>query len=292
MPSATKKKTLRSSTHTKKSEKPTSGYLIAIPSYKRVTTLRDKTLTFLKHQKIPSRLIHVFVANSEQEKLYRDTLQPGSYGKIIVGIVGMKNIRNFIAQYFPKGQAIFNLDDDISNMVELLKNRGNKTGEKPVSRKLPVGNLDRVIRQGFQECRKHQLSLFGIYPASNPFFMKKRVTHDLRYIIGSCWGCFNDPQILVTMDDKEDFERTIKFYLRDGGVVRLEHITVESSYYTEKGGMQETRTKNRVLRSAKLLVQRYPQLCKLNLTKKSGYAEVKLRDARPDPPRNIPHTLL
>ena len=46
----------------------------------------------------------------------------------------------------------------------------------------------------------------------------------------------------------------------------------------EKGGMQETRTKERVLKSAKLLVERYPDLATLYLKKKSGYAEVKLKD--------------
>ena len=71
-------------------------------------------------------------------------------------------------------------------------------------------------------------------------------------------------------------------------MVRFENISVKSGYYTEKGGMQETRTKDRVLASAKLLVKRYPDLCVLNLTKKSGYAEVKLKDMKHKYDKDIP----
>ena len=42
-------------------------YEIAIPSYKRPETLRDKTLTILKAYRIPADRITVFVANKEQE---------------------------------------------------------------------------------------------------------------------------------------------------------------------------------------------------------------------------------
>jgi hypothetical protein len=44
--------------------------------------------------------------------------------------------------------------------------------------------------------------------------------------------------------------------------------------------MQEERTKNRVDKSATAMVEAYPGLTTLNLTKKSGFAEVRLRDKR------------
>jgi hypothetical protein len=37
-----------------------------------------------------------------------------------------------------------------------------------------------------------------------------------------------------------------------------------------------------VMKGAKDLVRMFPKLCKLNLTKKSGYPEIKLKDMRPD----------
>lgn len=268
-----------------------NDYIIAIPSYKREETLKNKTLRVLKEQKIPKNKIFIFVGNEEEYTKYKKTL-PKYYNKIIIGQVGMGAIRNFITNYFSEGQKIFNMDDDINGFVELTKEKNKNTKSKFQSKNFKSNDLDKFIKKGFDECKKNNLSLFGIYPASNPFFMKKRITYDLRYIIGSCWGCVNNKSVKVSMDDKEDFERTLKYYKTDGGVVRFENITVISGYYTEKGGMQETRTKDRVLKSAQKLVNQYPDLCKLYLGKKSGYAEVKLKDIKKKYTKNIESKLI
>ena len=275
----------------KKTQKKTNDYIIAIPSYKREETLKNKTLRVLQQQKIPKNKIFIFVGNQEEYQKYKNAL-PNYYNKIVIGQVGMGAIRNFITDYFPEGQKIFNMDDDINGFVELTKETNKKTKSKFQSKNFRGNDLDNFIKKGFSECKKNNLSLFGIYPASNPFFMKKRITYDLRYIIGSCWGSINSKKVKVTMDDKEDFERTLKYYMKDGGVIRFENVTVLSGYYTEKGGMQETRTKERVLNSAKKLVEQYPQLCKLYLGKKSGYAEVKLRDINKKYTKNIESKLI
>jgi hypothetical protein len=78
--------------------------------------------------------------------------------------------------------------------------------------------------------------------------------------------------------DKEYYERSIRFYLRDGAVVRLRNIAPKTAYYTEKGGNQEYRTMETVAAGAKKLVAMFPEMCSLNLTKKSGYPEIRLRD--------------
>jgi hypothetical protein len=53
-----------------------------------------------------------------------------------------------------------------------------------------------------------------------------------------------------------------------------------TAYYKEAGGMQEERTKNRVTKSAEALHAAFPNLTKLNATKKSGYLELRMRDER------------
>ena len=70
-------------------------WCIVIPSYNRVDTLKNKTLSVLKQYKIPKHLIHVFVANEEQKELY-DTGVGNDVGKIIVGEKGLAEIRNYI----------------------------------------------------------------------------------------------------------------------------------------------------------------------------------------------------
>ena len=76
-------------------------YVVAIPSYKRPITLKNKTLKVLQKYKIDPKKIVVFVADKEQEKVYREALPKGSVGKIVVGVPGIKNIRNFMPKYFP-----------------------------------------------------------------------------------------------------------------------------------------------------------------------------------------------
>jgi hypothetical protein len=245
---------------------------VAIPSYKRPETLRDKTLTVLKHYRIPASKITVFVADKEQEKLYKDTLKEGSYGKIIVGIVGMGAIRNFISDYYPVGTQIVNIDDDIKGFLEYDASKPRK--EKPLR------SLLAVIKKGFTECEKAEARLWGVYPVANGFFMKPKISTDLRYVIGSFWGCINagTKAVKITLDDKEDYERSILYYKADGAIIRLNMVAPISSYYKEPGGMQEERTKQRVEKSARWLVKTYPDLAVLNPSKKSGFMEVRLRD--------------
>lgn len=243
----------------------TPDYVVAIPSYKRAETLLAKTLPLLERYNIPKEKITVFVASEEEEKIYKDVI--GDY-KIVVGIKGMGNIRNFITSYYPEGTHIVNIDDDIKSFVEYDETLPRK--EKPLE------NLKAVIDRGFEECQKSAAKLWGIYPVPNGRFMKPNVTTKLKYIIGSFWGCINSG-IQVSLDDKEDFERSILYYERDKKVVRINYISPITQYYKEKGGMQEDRTKQRIEDSARFLAETYSTYCSLNTKKKSGIMEVRLK---------------
>ena len=250
-----------------------SDYVVAIPSYKRAETLRDKTLTVLAGYKISASKIYVFVANKEQEQEYKSVLKPGSYGHMIVGVPGMANIRNFITGYFPVGKRIINMDDDIKGFLEYSKEARRH--------EVPLRSLDSLIKKGFTESATSGFRLWGIYPVANGFFMKEGPTSDLKYIIGAFWGITNPGPILtVTIDDKEDYLRSLIMYVLDGGVLRFRDAAPITAYYKEAGGMQEERTKNRVTKSAEALHAAFPDLTKLNATKKSGYLELRMRDSR------------
>jgi len=43
-----------------------ADFVIAIPSYKRAETLRDKSLAMLEAKRVPASIIHVFVATEEE----------------------------------------------------------------------------------------------------------------------------------------------------------------------------------------------------------------------------------
>jgi len=249
-------------------------WVIAIPSYKRAETLRDKTLQVLKQYRIPKDKIHVFVANKAEYDMYKATLDPATYGHMHIAEPGMAAVRNYITRYFPVGKAIFNMDDDIRGFLEWSPSA--KRNEKP------LGDLSAAITRGFAEARRTGYRLFGFYPVANGYFMKDGPpTTDIRYIIGSVWGILNPGKVLtVTIDDKEDYLRSVIMYVLDGGVLRFNNIAPVSAYYKEPGGMQETRTMRRIEVSAKAMVEAFPDLVKINLTKKSGMPEVRLRDSR------------
>ena len=269
---------------TRKASK-TNGWIIAIPSYKRAETLRDKTLTVLQHYRIPAAKIHVFVANKAEYDTYKATLKPGSYGHMHIAEPGMAAVRNYITRHFPVGKEIFNMDDDIRGFIEYSD--GAKRNEKPLK------SLTGLIETGFAEARKTGFRLFGTYPIPNGFFMKPTVTTDLRYLPGGAWGIINPGPILtLTLDDKEDYLRTIMMYILDGGVIKFNGIAPLTVGYQGDGGMQEERTMNRIDASARAMVAAFPDLVKINLTKKSGMPEVRLRDSRPIEERTFGPSML
>ena len=70
-----------------------------------------------------------------------------------------------------------------------------------------------------------------------------------------------------TIDDKEDYERSIKYYLKDDGVLRFNNVCARTNCYKEPGGMQVERTPQRIHDSAVYLCEKYPELCTLNTQK-------------------------
>jgi len=270
-------------------------YIVAIPSYKRPLILKKKTLKLLIEHKIDPKKIIIFVSDKEQKKIYEGEIEKKIYNKIVVGEPGIKNIRNFMANYFKEKQRIFYMDDDISHIFEIYNNKEGKiidkideNYDKKNNRLHNMKDLHKFIESAFDIAKQKKCDNWGVYPVENPYFMKPTTkniddytTTKLVYIIGFMTGVINNKKAeLRTIDDKEDYERSIKYYLKDGGVLRFTNVTCRTRCYKEPGGMQINRTKNRIHDSAVYLTHKYPLLCTLNTKKKSGYTEIRLRDRR------------
>ena len=127
---------------------------------------------------------------------------------------------------------------------------------------------------------------WGVYPVDNPYFMKPTtnnkddyVSINLKFLIGYLTGVKNNKKAEIrTIGDKEDYERTIKYYLKDGGVLRYNNICCNTKCYKEPGGIQATRKKEDSLRNAMKLMKDYPNLVRINNSRKSGFAEIRLHD--------------
>jgi hypothetical protein len=248
-------------------------YQVAIPTYHRAATLQAKTLQVLVPGGVPRERITIFANDPDEIPDLKATLDQGLYGDIVpVEPAGLRHVRNHVARYYEPGTPILSVDDDITGLRV-------KEGDQNTSELVTV---DLFVQQAFTETERAGISLWGIYPVNNPYFMKDRVRTDLCYIIGCFWGVWNPPDDTntVALEDKEDYERSIKFYLRDGAIARFEWVAPVTNYYGEAGGMQETRTEKRVTDSAWELVSRFPDLASINESKKSGHTELRLKDQR------------
>lgn len=233
-------------------------FLIAIPSYNRSLGIQNKTLRFLNEHGIANERIYIFVNTNEQKEEYEESIPKYLYGFIIVTNQekGIKNVRNFITDYFPLNQKYVSMDDDIISISELCNGKLRE-----------VEDLNAFIERGFSLCEMNGYNLWGIYPTANAFYMKSKDEHseDLRFIVGSFQGIINQKRH-VTLDFKEDYELSILSYMEDGGLIRFNHICINHSLYLKNGGIglsQLERFNDNKLASIYLL-DRYPEYVRLN----------------------------
>lgn len=249
-----------------------SEYQVAIPSYRRASTIAQKTLPMLRSGGVDMGRVTVFVCDDEREEY--EPIAAEFAVRLARAEPTLKAARNIIARHYPPDYPVVEVDDDIKRLMR-------RVDEKTVE---TVADLDAVFRRGFEVADKAGARLWGLYPVPNPYFMRDEVTTDLRYIGGGLFGVrfAGDDADLVELDDKEDFERTCRAYLRDGSVVRFGDVTWDTVGYGGDGGMQSYRTPETIAEGARRMVELFPDLCTLNLTKRSGHAEVRLRDRRPE----------
>ena len=240
--------------------------IIAIPSYKRAETLKNKTLNYLLNKcNIKSNTITVFVANKKEYEIYKKTI-PNNI-KIQIGKETLRGQRNFMDFYYEKEDKVLFFDDDVEGLYI-------KSGKKT---KLYT-DLISLYKIGFNECLKNKTALFGVCAVNNSFFMSSNISTNLKYVVGCFYGQIitRDKSLSVSLEDKEDFERTILYFDKYKKVVRLNMIAPKTNYYNEDGGMQITRTEKRITASAFTLIKKYPNYCSLNTNKKSSHTEIKL----------------
>jgi hypothetical protein len=246
--------------------KRTKSYVVAIPSYNRVNEVVKKTLNTLKQGGVSSSQIYIFVANKEQYNLYEEGVPKELYAKIIIGKKGITNQRIFISKYFKEGQYVVSMDDDVEQM-EILK--GDKLAK--------LTNVNKFFLDAYQLMKKTNLYIWGIYPVRNAFFMKNKTTFDLRFIIGVTFGFItrHDKSLHMSIkaESKEDYEQTILYYLKDGGVIRYNNITAKTKFNAPGGLGQDRFERNK--NAAEYLTNKYPDIVSRK-DRDDGTPEVRL----------------
>lgn len=244
-----------------------NNYVVAIPTYNRVKELVNKSLQTLNRGKVNSNKIYIFVANKEQEQLYKDAVPKSMYHKIVVGKIGIANQRKFISKYFSEKQYIVSMDDDVEELEMMT------APDKLVK----ITNLDKFFNDAYKKLKEENLYIWGIYPVHNPFFMKKNISTGLKFIIGVLYGYINrhDKKLepSINAETKEDYEQSILYYKMDGGVLRYNYI-VPKTKFNAPGGLGTDRFE-RNKKAADYLKKTYPDIITI-FHRKSGMPEVKM----------------
>jgi hypothetical protein len=231
-------------------------FVIAIPSYNRAQKLRQQTLQYLEDEGIPPAMITVFVASEAEKRIYEQTLVPGSYGSLVVGVLGLHNQRNFIKDYYAEDVWILQMDDDIKK-IKFLNQR----------------SLIALCHQMFQITEDEGARLWSIYPVNNLFFCKERVVVGKIFCIGCCFGIINKKDVIVpSVSCVDDKWRSLYCYTKDGATVRYDGACPDTVYNT-KGGLFDHRLLFRTQEVREVALM-FPGLCHVTY-RKNGVAEVK-----------------
>jgi hypothetical protein len=88
----------------------------------------------------------------------------------------------------------------------------------------------------------------------------------------------HDDYLARVTNHGEDYEYSLRQYVKNGVLARLDKYTVKSRYYKEEGGLQDVRTKEYVHSSIQIIADLFPELCTMYIRESTGHAELKLHD--------------
>lgn len=248
-----------------------TGFRVVIPSYHRADGIAGRTLAALASAGIPAASIDIWVADEAERDLYARTVPGGLYRSLRVGAPGIAAARRAVTLGYPRGERLLFCDDDLDRILTL-----DGTGEKP--KLADCIDLTALATAAFDYCAAQRVRLWGIAPAANAFFMRDEMKVGLYFTIGSLYGMVNDrgDATATELNEKDDYERSIRCFLADSGVARVSLLTVKSTYYRGGGGMVETRTVEAQESAVQYLERQWPQFVRRNPRRKSPYPEIRL----------------
>jgi hypothetical protein len=214
-----------------------------IPTYDRYN--RFETLYFLKNNNISLEDIFIFVADENEKMKYINSF--GNDYNFIVGVLGLVNQRNFIINYFDEGEILVCIDDDIEDLIH--------KDNKPF-----IDWIDECI----EYLRNSSCGLLSINPSVNPFFFEQRKNGDAfkegNYsAIGAFHILKNDKELLLSIDDMEDWERSLLYFKKYGSNIRYNDILIKTKYFHKKGGLSSFRNKYTYLNNINKLIYNFSE---------------------------------
>jgi hypothetical protein len=222
------------------------------------------TPTALLEAGVDPEIVTIWVTPGQEDE-YRAAAPKGM--RVEAGQPSLHANRNFASLMTPERAEIVWCDDDVTGWVILTEDRA-----------LPVRDVTPHWTQFFAVAHQEHVTLWGVAPTPNPYYMKPRSKVGLYYAYGAHYGVLNRPDLPVTLEAKEDYERTLLHYQADGGVLRFDFFSMHASKVGKTpGGLQDTLVDRETvaIAEAQSLMARWPALIQPN--RRRGGHEVLLR---------------
>lgn len=242
-------------------------YKIAIPSYRRLNILKEQTLRVLKEYEIPTENITIFLFDDFDFDKY--SLHLPDYKFIKTDIEDLAQRLNYITDYYNEGDYVIIMEDDIQ-MIKCLNILGDKT-EK-------MSDLEAHFTDAYNTLKNPQSPsyLWGIAPTDNSYFMKPHTSNDFKFCIGVMFGYIvrKLKELCVSISYRQDFERSIIYWIKDNSIVRYNNVSVKTKYRGESGLGNGIGREIKEMEASEQLIKKYPEYVRFN--KKRGGTEVQL----------------
>ena len=207
------------------------------------------------------------------KKLYQENFP---YCNIILGPLGIVNIDNFIVDYFDEGERYIYLNDDIRGLYHA-----------PDKKKIiKIKDFWPLIETTFENMQLFNISYAGLNPVLNPYFMAggKPIKYDICIITDPFSFVVNNKNIKLTKfhidknyndNSFSDYEKSILHFRDRGAILRMNHYAVDVLYFN--GAATSNRTKDNCLKTAHLMLEKYPSYISSIKNNKNGFFSLRMK---------------
>jgi hypothetical protein len=235
--------------------------------------IQEKTLAMLANNGVKKSEIDIFLSDDLDRHDYADLK---GYNLVDSGhITNIVDKFNAIHNYYEPGTQVVFVEDDIDRLA--FVSGYNKLKE---FRELP-----KLAQACFEQCEIAKTKLWGISSNANPFYMKLQMAVGFKFVVANLFGfvATSDQFLQVSQVCKNDYERTMLYFIKYGSVVRYDGVCAITKNYVNSGGLQSlARRADLERKSCEALVKRFPHLVEINEKKSaiSQYMELKLKKAQ------------
>jgi len=239
-------------------------FKVVIPSYQRYDKLCKLTLGYLAKHGITKDLIYIFIRNDDVDYDKYKSLEQQGYHVISSDVKGIGMTHNYITKFFKTGEYIIEIDDDLKKIVD------NERKE--------ILSFTDTFETIIDKMKSEGVSYGGLYSVANNMFMSQceKYTTDLRYMLGILRIRRICKDIKLETNYAEDFENCILHYIRDGKILKCNHLAGITTNYSSGGCDGDGRNIETEKIDKEHIATKYSNHCKL-FVRKNGRTDLRLK---------------